>query len=68
METSETLRSTQLPLDILGGTRLFLRFYEGRRLPYVVETRWEVLRRTTKLDHASTLFEDIALGALSPMP
>jgi hypothetical protein len=68
MSQPETLRSTQLPNDILAGTRLFLRFYEGKRQPYVVETRWQTLRRAKDVTTAATLFEDIACGHLPPLP
>lgn len=68
MAASETLRSTQLPDDILGGTRLFLRYTEGKRHPYTVETRWQILRRSADITTAATLFEAIALGALPRLP
>lgn len=68
MTTAETLRSTQLPKDILSGTRLFLRFYAGRQFPYVIETRWQTLRRTKDLFKAEALFEHITYGEISPLP
>lgn len=55
----ETLRSTFLPLDVKGGTRLFLNF-DGDK--YVVSTRFERLFRSKNLDKAIARFEAIVMG------
>jgi len=66
MADRETLRSTFLPLDTLAGTRLFLRYYPERRLPYIVETRWQIFYRTADIQQGIALFEGLASGELSP--
>jgi hypothetical protein len=58
----ETLRSTQLPEDVCGGTRLFLRYQAGMERPYVVETRWEQHGRYDNLEAAEMAFEALACG------
>jgi hypothetical protein len=58
----ETLRSTQLPEDVCGGTRLFLRYEVSLARPYVVETRWEQHGRYDNLEAAEMAFEALACG------
>lgn len=61
MET-ETLRSTFLPEDVMSGTKMFLNFYEGKRHPYVVETRFQVLKRAGTIKKAIAYWEKAELG------
>ena len=49
-----TLRSTFLPSDNRGGTKLNLTYRDGW---YRVETRWERIGKRRKLDKAIELFE-----------
>lgn len=58
---SEILRTTFLPDDIRGGTKLFLMFYENRRLPYVVETRFEIIKRFKCVYDAGRYFDHFTL-------
>jgi hypothetical protein len=53
------LRSTFLPLDVRGGTRLFLSYENGW---YIVHTRFENFARRRKLDPAVAIYESIELG------
>ena len=56
---AETLRSTFLPLDTLGGTRLFLKYDTTFKRPYSVETRWQVFCRVSTLTTAVARYEHI---------
>jgi hypothetical protein len=58
----ETLRSTQLPEDVAGGTQLFLRYQVGMARPYVVETSFEQFGRYRELETAEMAFEALACG------
>ena len=53
------LRSTYLPEDTLGGTKLFLSY---EKQWYVVHTNWQNLARRRVLDKASQVYEAIVLG------
>ena len=56
---AETLRSTFLPLDTLGGTKLFLKYDVTFKRPYSVETRWQVFCRVSTLHKAVIRYEHI---------
>lgn len=61
MNNLEILRTSFLPLDIKGGTKLFLGF-DGSK--YVVRTRFERLFKSAKLDLASARFEALLVGGV----
>lgn len=56
----ETIRSTFLSEDILGGTKLFLHF-DG--VWFRVETRFQSLSKSKSINTALTKFEAIVAGA-----
>ena len=49
------LRSGFLPEESLAGTKLFLSYKGGW---YLIETRFQILKRRRKLDEAAKLFEN----------
>lgn len=55
------LRSSFLPEDIRGGTRVFLSFERGW---FVVHTRFETFARRRNLNEATSLFEKAEMGTL----
>lgn len=55
------LRSTYLPEDTLGGTKLLLSYEKGW---YVVHTNWQNLKRSRTLDKAAQVYESILMGTV----
>jgi hypothetical protein len=55
------LRSSFLPLDVRGGTRLFLSYENGW---YRVHTHFENLRKRRTFEEAATLYEEILFGTI----
>lgn len=55
------LRSTYLPTDTLGGSKLFLSYENGW---YIVHTAWNNLTRRRTLDKAASVYESIIMGEL----
>jgi len=55
----EIIRSSQLPNDILSGTKLFCIYRNGR---FSVESRWEIFKRFSNIDTALEYFESFLLG------
>lgn len=55
----EVIRSTFLPEDTLGGTRLFCGERGGW---FIVFTRFEELKRSRNIDVALKWFDDFSMG------
>lgn len=55
------LRSGYMPEESLGGTALFLSYKGGW---YLIETRWQILKRRRSLDVAAKMFEKAQLFGL----
>lgn len=57
------LRSTFLPLEIRGGTKMFLSYENGK---YVVHTRFETFKRSSCLQKAGDYYDDVLSGKVTP--
>ena len=58
----EVIRSTFLPEDLLGGTKLFCGYRDGW---FIVYTRWQQLKRSRDIDKALKSFDDFSMGEIT---
>ena len=59
---SEVLRTTFCMEGVLGGTKLFLLFDEGRARPFTVTTRFQTWGSFKSLEKAVERFEKVSFG------
>jgi len=57
----EIIRSSQLPNDILSGTKLFCIYRNGR---FFVESRWETFKNFSNINAALEYFESFLVGGV----
>ena len=53
------LRSTFLPMDTLGGAKLYLEFRDGL---YIISASGQTLARRRKYEHACDVYESVLMG------
>jgi len=57
----EIIRSSQLPGNILSGTKLFCIYNGGR---FFVESRWETFKSFSDINTALRYFENFLMGVV----